>query len=237
MSDRWYTAFSYHIDDFQSCFVLQIFHNRCTLLFLTRLWKCVVSSLYIRFLNNVDLSTSSLFLSTQSTNHWKVLSARPTTLFPVRVPLLPKCFWVKTAFLSWRVSIIQAGRTLLRQRIGRFSELFSRELLAQFHDRLWDYLSLHSSWVQGLMMIVARPRKSSQLSLICLPLGFVIWLHRHSLSILSNWIHLCWGSLWLSGKFQSLLGVLWLTWGSYPCKSFARHLWQDLRRLYRSPLA
>ena len=127
---------------------------------------------------------------------------------------------------------------MLRQRIGQFSELFLLELLAQFRDRLRDYLCLHSSSVQVLRMIVARPRKFSHLSLICLPLGFLTWLLRKSSSILSNWIHLCWGSLWLSGRFQSLVGMFWLIWGIRPCRSFAGKLWQDFPHLsvYLSPL-
>ena len=133
--------------------------TRCILLLLTRLWKYVVSNLYIRFRNKVDLSTSSLFLSTQSTSHWIVLNVRLTNLCPMLVPLLPKCIWVESAFVWWRVNISQVGRTLLRQRIGQFSELFLLDLLAQFHDRLWESLCLHSSSVQVLRMIVIRPRK------------------------------------------------------------------------------
>ena len=55
------------------------------------------------------------------------------------------------------------------------------------------------------MIIVARPRNLSQLSLICLPVGFVTWLVCQSLSISSNWSHLYWQSLWLSGRFRLLL--------------------------------
>ena len=177
---------------------------RCTSLLLTRLRKRVLSSLYIRFQNKVCLLTSSLFLSTQINNHWIVLSVLLTTLCPMLVPLLPKCFWVETAFLSWRVNISQVGRILLRQRIEQFSELFLLEFLAQFHDRLWNSLcppveskdwrwlwfcfeSFHNFW------------------LICLPLGFVFELHLRLLSISSNWIHLWKWSLWLSGRFQLLL--------------------------------
>ena len=177
---------------------------RCTLLLLTRPWKCVVSSLNIRFRNKFDLLTSSFFLSTQSTNHRTILSVLLTTFCAMLVPLLPKCFWGGTAFLSWRVNISQVGRKLLRQRIGQFSESFLLELLAQFHDRQWDYLCLHSSWVLGLKTIVFLIRKFSQLSLTCLFLGSATWLHRHFLSVSSNWIHLWWGYLWPSGRLRLL---------------------------------
>ena len=116
---------------------------RCTSLLLTRLLKCVVSSLNIRFRKKVDLLTSSLFLSTQSRNHWTVLSVLLTTPCPKLVPLLPKCFWVGTAFLSWRVNISQVGQTRLRQMIGQFSELILLELLAQFHDRDYETVCVY----------------------------------------------------------------------------------------------
>ena len=154
------------------------------------------------------------------------------------VPSLPRCFWVETAFVWWMVNISQVGRTLLRQRIGQFSGLFLLEPLAQFHHRLWDCLCPHSSWVLGLRMIVVLLRKFSQLSLICLSLECVTGLLRHLLSVSSTWIHFWWGRLWLSDKFQSLLEVFWLTWGSRLCRSFAGQLWQDFHRWlhYLSPL-
>ena len=182
--------------------------------------------------------TSFVFLSTQSTNHWTVLRVVLTTLCLKLVPLLPKCFWVEIALVWWRVNIFQAGRTLLRQPIGQFSELFLPETLAQFHDSQWDCLCPHFSWVLWLKMILVLLRKSSQLLLICLPLGFVTWLHCHLLSIQSIWIHLWWGCLWLSGRFRLLLEGFWLTVGSHPCRSFAEPFWRDFRRwlLYLSPL-
>ena len=114
---------------------------------MTRLWKCGVSSLYIRSGNEVDLSTSSLFPSNQSSNQWIVLNVRLTTLCPMLIPLLPQCFWVETLALSWRVNISQVGKTLLKQRIGPFSELSSLELLAQFHDRLWASPKVFTTFV------------------------------------------------------------------------------------------
>ena len=68
---------------------------QCISLLLTRPWNCVVSSLYIRFRNKVDLLTSSLFLSTRSTNHWIVSTVLLTTLCLMLVPLLLRCFWVE----------------------------------------------------------------------------------------------------------------------------------------------
>ena len=87
-------------------------------------------------------------------------------------------------------------------------------------------------------MIVVLLRVFSQLSLTCLSLGSMTWLHRHLLSISSNWIHLWWGCLWLSGRFRLLLMVLWLTIGTRPCRSFSEPFWRDFRRWlhYLSPL-
>ena len=177
----------------------------CTLLFLMRLWKCGVSILYIRFRSKVGLSTSSWFLLTQSPNHWSFLSVPLRTLCPMPVPLLPRCFWVETASLSWRVSKSQVGRKLLRQRIGQFSELISLELLALFHNRLRNCLCLHSILFQRLGMIVVRPRKFSQHLFICPPLGSLTPIIRHLISTSSNWINLCWGCFELLVDFHCYL--------------------------------
>ena len=109
------------------------------------------------------------------------------------------------------MKISQAGRSLLRQTIEQFSELFLLELFAQFHDRQWDYLCPHSSLFQGLEIFMVLHRKFSQLSLTWLSLGSVSWFHRHSLSISLIWIHLCRGCLWLSVRFWLLIqGSDWL---------------------------
>ena len=99
-------------------------------------------------------------------------------------------------------------------------------------------VSQHSSLVQWLRRVAVLLRKFSQLSLTCLSLGSVTWHHRHLLSISSNWIHLWWGCLWLSGRFLLLLEGFWLTWGSRSCRSSAELFWWDFRRWlhYLSPL-
>ena len=74
-------------------------------------------------------------------------------------PIAAQMFLSRNRILIVKGELSQVGRTLLRQRIGQFSELVLLELLAQFHDRLWDYLRLHSGSVQVLRMIVARPQK------------------------------------------------------------------------------
>ena len=68
---------------------------------------------------------------------------------------------------------IPSGSNTAETKNRTFDELSLHELLAHFDDRLWDYLCLHSSSVQELKMTVFLLRKFLQLSLICLPLGFV----------------------------------------------------------------
>ena len=82
------------------------------------------------------------------------------------------------------MNISQAGRKLLRQTIGQFSEFFLLKLLSQFRDMQGVYLCPHSSSVQGLRKGFGSAAKVF-ISLVCLPLGFVSWILCHSLSISS----------------------------------------------------
>ena len=79
-------------------------------------------------------------------------------------------------------------------------------------------------------MIAVLLRKFSQLSLTCLSLGSVTWHHRLLLSVSTNWIHLWWGCLWLSGRFLLLLEGFCVTWGSRSCRNSAELFWWDFRR-------
>ena len=167
--------------------------SRCAFFLPTRLWKHGASCLDILFRNKVEFLTSSLLLSTQSTSDCLVVSVWLTTLFPLRVLLISNCLSLEIANLSWSLNISQVGRTLLRKRIEKFSELFLLEFRAQFHDRKLECLCLHSTLVQELRIMVVRLQKFSQFSLISLPIGSATRLLCHSLSILSNWILLCWG--------------------------------------------
>ena len=98
--------------------VLTLLHfadmSRCTLPLLMHLWKSEISAWSIYFRNKVGLLTSSLFLSTQSTNQWTVLSGLLTILCPMLAQFLLNCLWVENALVWWRVNISQEARKLLR---------------------------------------------------------------------------------------------------------------------------
>ena len=147
------------------------------------LWKCVqVSFLYIRFRNKFDFSTSSLILSTQSTNHRIVFSVWLTTF----------CLIASQMLLSRNCSLMMNGERIpSKSNLAETNDrtilwVFLPELLAQFRERQWNYLCLHSSSVQGLRMIVVKSGKFFKLWLGCLHLWFVTWLLRHSLSTSLN---------------------------------------------------
>ena len=149
-------------------------------------------------------------------------------------PLAAQLLLSRNRILMVKGEHIPIGSSIaeIKDRTTLFS-YFLLKFLAQFHDILWDYPCLHSSSVQVLRMSAARPRKFSQLSLICPSLWFVTWLHRHSLSISSKWMHLCWGGFGPFGRIRLLLVVIWLTWGTRPSRSFAGQFWQEFRRLSR----
>ena len=133
---------------------------------------------------------SNLVLISFNSEHQslKISSVLLTTLRLMLVPLLPRCFWVETACIWWRVNISQVGRNTAepKDRTILWVNFAETSCLVP----LWDCLCLQSNSVHRLMIVVVRPRNFSQLLLICLLLGFVTWLLRHLLYNSSNWIHL-----------------------------------------------
>ena len=133
----------------------------------------VKSQVCTSILDIKSICTSYLFLSTQSTNHWKVLSVRLTTHCPMLVPLQPKWFSVVTASVSWRVNISQVGWTLMIQTIGQTSEF----LLSSPTDitlSVWTF-----QFSTRIKNDCGSALKIFTSFVICLFLGFVTWLHRH----------------------------------------------------------
>ena len=114
---------------------------------------------------------------------WKCEDSGLNIHFPMLAPLLPRCFWVETASLWWRVITCQAGRTMLSQTIGQFNELFLLELLAQFHDRQWDCLCPHPSLVERLKDDCGSASKNFTTS-VDLPVSGICYFTSFSLVIL-----------------------------------------------------
>ena len=177
-----------------------------------------------RFIGNV--------LSIQRRNHWTVLSCLLTTLCPLLVLALPKCFWVETASISWRVNIFQVHPTLLRQRIGHFSEIFLLEFSAQFQDTLWECPHLPSSLVQVMRMIVVglKTFQHNCWSVCLWDLWLDLFVTRYSFRQVEG-VQIFQKGFQIFGRIWLLLQVFWLTWGIRPWKSFARQRLQVFRAL------
>ena len=89
VSDWCHTVFPCYIYQSEGIFISQVCHEAyCFFWFIckdvkSQVWRPIFELI-------IDSFTLSLFLSTQSTNHWIVLSALLTTLCPMLVLLLPK---------------------------------------------------------------------------------------------------------------------------------------------------
>ena len=175
----------------------------CTLLLLINPWRCETSSFCIQFrINSID-------------------SHRPH-FSEVRAPSTEK-FWCLADNSLYHAGSITAQMLLFSNRIlmMNFEHMPYGSNTGQTKDRtiLWVIFAGNSRSFPPATM---RPSVSTYqfspkilddwssasiiiTTLICLPLGFVTWPHRRSLSTSSIWIHLCWWCFKLFLDFDCFL--------------------------------
>ena len=116
--------------------------------------------------------------------------------------------------------MFQAGRTLLRQMLGQFSEFFFAGTSCSV-PRQTMRLSVSTFQLSPRIEHDCCSSLNFFTTLVYLSVSGICDLTSLSLVMVSStWTHLRWERLWLSGRIRLLLEGFWLTLGNRPWKKF-----------------